>query len=82
MIFKCTKGVGIGDYSCGGGGGRGRGEFEKNRGAVIISMQLAFTERVVPAMQAFDRSLGLVYVADTDKSLTSRRFYKTHAVIP
>ena len=45
-------------------------------------MQLAFTERVVPAMQAFDRSLGLVYVADTDKSLTSRRFYKTHAVIP
>ena len=44
-------------------------------------MQLAFTERVVPAMQAFDRSLGLVYVADTDKSLTSRRFYKTHAVI-
>ena len=45
-------------------------------------MQLAFTERVVPAMQAFDRSLGLVYVADTDKSLTSRRFYQTHAVIP
>ena len=44
-------------------------------------MQLAFTERVVPAMQAFDRSLGLVYVADTDKSLTSRRFYKTHATI-
>ena len=63
-------------------GGGGGGEFEKNRGAVIISMQLAFTERVVPAMQAFDRSLGLVYVADTDKSLTSRRFYKTHAVIP
>ena len=37
----------------GGGGGRG----EKNRGTVITSLQLAFTERVVPATQAFDWSL-------------------------
>ena len=36
-----------------GGGGRS----EKNRGTVITSPQLAFTERVVPATQAFDRSL-------------------------
>ena len=31
----------------GGGGGGGGGE--KNRGTVITSLQLAFTERVVPA---------------------------------
>ena len=35
------------------GGGRG----EKNRGTVITSLQLTFTECVVPAMQAFDWSL-------------------------
>ena len=52
LIFKCTEGAGIGDYSCGGGGGG-----EKNRGTVITSLQLAFTERVVPATQAFDWSL-------------------------
>ena len=34
-----------------GGGG------EKNRGTVITSLQLAFTERVVPATQAFHLSL-------------------------
>ena len=32
----------------------GGGEGEKNRGAVIASMQLAFKGRVVPATQAFD----------------------------
>ena len=30
---------------------------EKNRGTVITSLQLSFTERVVPATQAFDWSL-------------------------
>ena len=44
-----------GDYSFGAGGGRGG---EKNRGTVITSRQLAFTDRVVPARQAFDWSLG------------------------
>ena len=34
-----------------GGGG------EKNRGAVITSLQLTFTERIVSATQAFDWSL-------------------------
>ena len=42
-----------------GGGGRGRGGGEKNRGTVITSLQLAFTERVVPATQAFDWSLDM-----------------------
>ena len=32
-------------------------KIEKNRGTVITSLQLAFTERVVPATQAFDWSL-------------------------
>ena len=52
LIFKCTEGAGIRDYSLVGGGGG-----EKNRGTVITSLQLAFTERVVPATQAFDWSL-------------------------
>ena len=52
LIFKCTEGVGVGDYSSGEGVGG-----EKNRGTVITSLQLAFTERVVPATQAFDWSL-------------------------
>ena len=38
LIFKCTEGAAIGDYSSGGGGGG-----EKNRGTVIISLQLVFT---------------------------------------
>ena len=50
LIFKCTEGAGVGDFSS-----RGRGV--KNRGTVITSLQLAFTERVVPATQAFDWSL-------------------------
>ena len=44
----------------GGGGGRGGGGLGgkgKNRGAVRTSLQLAFTEGVVPATQAFDWSL-------------------------
>ena len=49
FFFKCTEGVGIGDFGLGGG--------EKNRGTVITSLQLAFMERVVPAKQAFDWSL-------------------------
>ena len=52
LIFKCTEGAGVGDYSSGGGGGG-----EKNRGTVITTLQLAFTEHVVPATQAFDWSL-------------------------
>ena len=55
LIFKCTEGAGVEDYRSGGGGGGGRSE--KNRGTVITSLQLACTERVVPATQAFDWSL-------------------------
>ena len=44
-----------GIIALGGGGGGKRGE--KNRGTVITSLQLAFTERVAPATQAFDWSL-------------------------
>ena len=51
LIFKCTEGAGVGDYSSWGGGG------EKNRWTVITPLQLPFTERVVPATQAFDWSL-------------------------
>ena len=54
LDFQLYRGAGVGDYSSeGGGGGRG----EKNRGTVITSLQLAFTECVVPATQAFDWSL-------------------------
>ena len=35
----------LGDYSSWGGGGGGK----KNRGTVITSLQIAFTEHVVPA---------------------------------
>ena len=52
LIFKCTEGVGVGDYSSGVGGGG-----EKNKGTVITSLQLAFKERIVPATQAFNWSL-------------------------
>ena len=51
LIFKCTEGAGVGDYSSGGG----RGEI--NRGTVITSPLLMFTEHIVPATQAFDWSL-------------------------
>ena len=44
----------LGSYVLGGGGGGGR---EKNRGAVITSLQLTFTEHIVSATQAFDWSL-------------------------
>ena len=47
LDFQITEGSGVGDYSSRGGG-------EKFRGTVIASLQLAFTERVVPATQAFD----------------------------
>ena len=40
-----------------GEGGEGEGG-EKNRGTVITSLQLALTERVVPATQAVDWSLN------------------------
>ena len=33
------------------------GGGEKNRGTVITTLQLAFTQRFVPATQAFDWSL-------------------------
>ena len=52
LIFKCTEGAGVGEYSSGEGVGG-----EKNRGTVITSLQLAFRECVVPAMQAFDWTL-------------------------
>ena len=48
LIFRCTEGAGVGDYSSGEVGG---GE-EKNRGTVITSLQLAFTERVVPNLRS------------------------------
>ena len=35
----------------------GGGRDEKNRGTVMTTLQLAFTERVVPTTQAFDWSL-------------------------
>ena len=44
-------GAGLGDCSPRGRGG------EKNGGTVITSLQLASTERVVPATRAFDWSL-------------------------
>ena len=47
-IFKCTERAGVGDYSS-----RGEGDKE-NSGTVITSLQVAFTEHVVPATQAFD----------------------------
>ena len=47
MSVKTTKGA-----------GGGLGGSVKNRGTVITSLQLAFTERVVPATQAFDCSLN------------------------
>ena len=50
LIFKCTEGAGVGDYSSGVGGGG-------NKGTVITSLHLAFKERIVPAMQAFNWSL-------------------------
>ena len=50
LIFNVPEGAGVGDYSSGGGD-------EKNRGTVITSLQLAFTECIVPATQAFDWSL-------------------------
>ena len=53
LIFKCTNGSDVGDYSSGRGGERG----EKNRGTVITALQVAFTERVAPATRAFDWSL-------------------------
>ena len=40
---------------------RGGGGGEKNIGTVITSLELAFTERVVPATQAFDWSLDNRY---------------------
>ena len=43
--------MGIRDYSSRGRGG------EINRGTLITSLQLAFMECIVPAMQAFDWSL-------------------------
>ena len=43
------------------GDGGGLVGSEKNRGTVITSLQLAFTERVVPATQAFDWSLDNRY---------------------
>ena len=52
LVFQMYRGgrAGVWDYSCRGGG-------EKNRGTVITSLQLVFTERVVPAMQMSDWSL-------------------------
>ena len=52
LIFKCTvpRGRASGIIALGEGG-------EKNRGTVIRSLQLAFTQRLVPATQAFDWSL-------------------------
>ena len=58
LIFNVPRGrapgiIALGDVREEGGGGGG----EKNRGTVITSLQPAFTERVVPATQAFDWSL-------------------------
>ena len=50
LISNLPRGLASGIIALGGGG-------EKNRGTVITLLQLAFTERVVPAKQAFDWSL-------------------------
>ena len=50
LISNVPRGLASGIIALGGGG-------EKNRGTVITSLQLAFTERVVPENQAFDCSL-------------------------
>ena len=50
LISNVPRGLASGIIALGGGG-------EKNRGTVITSLQLVFTERVVPAKQAFDWSL-------------------------
>ena len=50
----------------------GVGGGEKNRGTVITSLQLAFTERVVPATQAFDWSLDNRCLFALTTILTSR----------
>ena len=55
LIFNVQRGRVSGIIAQGRGGGG-----EKNRGTVITSLQLAFTERVVPATQAFDWSLDNV----------------------
>ena len=56
LIFNVPRGRVSGIIAQGRGGGGG----EKNRGTVITSLQLAFTERVAPATQAFDWSLDNV----------------------
>ena len=50
LIPNVPRGLASGIIALGGGD-------EKNRGTVITSLQLAFTERVVPENQAFDWSL-------------------------
>ena len=50
LISNVPRGLASGIIALGGGG-------KKNRGTVITSLQLAFTERVVPENQAFDWSL-------------------------
>ena len=55
LIFKLPRGRASGIIALGGRGG------QINRGTVITSLQLAFTERVVPATQAFDWSLDNGY---------------------
>ena len=47
--------------------GGGLGGSEKNRGTVLKSLQFAFTDRVVPAKQAFD---WLLICADNGFSFT------------
>ena len=50
LISNVPRGLASGIIALRGGG-------EKNRGTVITSPELAFTERVVPAKRAFDWSL-------------------------
>ena len=50
LISNVPRGRASGIIALGGGG-------EENRETVITSLQLAFTERVAPATQAFDWSL-------------------------
>ena len=50
LDFQMYRGGGASGIIALGGGS------EKNRGTVITSLQLAFTERVVPATRAFDWS--------------------------
>ena len=59
------------------------GGGEKNRGTVITTLQLAFTERFVPATQAFDWSLDKMLICvDNSFSLSCRHWLPPKPPLP